>query len=988
MNPNRFAAVRELFERVIDLPESEREPLLRGETADAGMAAEVLALCRVADGNSTTSYASPVSAMLEITATSALKPGDTLGAWRIVREIGAGGMGSVFLVERTDGHYRQTAALKFVKGMPRAETLAYFTRERQTLASLAHPNIARLIDGGATSGGQPYLVMEYVDGIPIDRYCLERALDVPRILDLFAQACAAVSFAHRQLVVHCDLKPANLLVDRDARPVLLDFGIARLLDQVAQTDGTPNHPSPPGSPGPAGTTADSQREPSNTPHTPRYASPEQRERGMVSTASDIYSLGVVLRELLDKHIASHAAGAPLRDRELLAIVGGATAADPARRYASVDALVDDLRRFQAHEPVLAMPEAPLYPARKWLSRRWPVAVAAMAFAVMVIGFTAKVIVESQRAQSAEREALVERDSARAARGEAERERDRATAAEAATREQRNVAVAAQTAATTERDRARQSEQRAVTERNRATQAEGSARQTAEFMVSVFDSSNPNAESADIPASKLIAAAETRLKRDLAGQAGTQAELYSALARVQQNMGHSKEAVANFKRAIELERKQGRPLVLAQMLARFAFIDQDTFSGKEAPALSSEALALRRKHAAPDSEELAESLALQGHVLMFGRGKLDEAGELLAQSLAIRAKRDPESAGTAQSLWYVGQWEGKMSRYGKAIDYQQRALSLREKIHGAGHPECLNVQEDLATNLRLAARLEEAERIQRAALAAREKLHGRNSEQTLRQIVLLARLVGARGRTKESLALNQEALAIAEKTNGTESIQYAVILNNIALGQRSLGLTAEALGSMERVMPLYRKLYPAANPSRAVVEKNWGTTLLAAGRHEEAYAALQNAYDLNLRVHGPQHHEPADVLVQTALAAVELGRLDDADARLAQAKASPAIEKSPVLRAQYLFATGLAAAKRGNVEDALASLENAEALLTSQSDGQMARWHIVARRAELLAARNRGDDKAKSRELAERFLGPGGAPFEPEAPIAKRMRALR
>ena len=401
------------------------------------------------------------------------------------------------------------------------------------------------------------------------------------------------------------------------------------------------------------------------------------------------------------------------------------------------------------------------------------------------------------------------------------------------------------------------------------------------------------------------------------------------------------------------------------------------------------MALRRKHAAPDSDELAESLALQGHVLVFGRGKLDEAGELLAQSLAIRAKRDPESAGTAQSLWYLGQWEGKMSRYDKAIEHQQKALSLRERLYGAGHPECLSVQEDIATNLRLAARLEEAERMQRATLAAREKLHGRNSEQTLRQMVLLARLVGERGRYRESLALNQEGLGIAEKVNGPESLQYAVILNNIAFRQNRLGLTADALANMEKVIRLYRKLYPATHPGRAVVEKNWGTTLLAAGRYEEAYAALQTAYDLNLRVHGTQHHEPADVLVQTAIAAIETGRLDDADARLTQAKASPAMEKSAVLRAQQLFATGLAEAKRGRIDAALAHLESAETSLASSSpESQTVRWQIAARRAELLAARNQGDDRAKSRALAERFLAPGGAPFDPEAPIATRMRALR
>ena len=160
-----------------------------------------------------------------------LEEGDRLGAWRLLRPLAKGGMGTVYLAERADGHFEQRAAIKLIRGMPNAEMLAHFTRERQILATLQHPNIARLLDGGATPGGQPYLVMEYVEGEPIDAYCNDRALSLDARLRLFEEVCGAVQFAHQRLIVHCDLKPSNVLVRDDGTPVLLDFGIARALDR-------------------------------------------------------------------------------------------------------------------------------------------------------------------------------------------------------------------------------------------------------------------------------------------------------------------------------------------------------------------------------------------------------------------------------------------------------------------------------------------------------------------------------------------------------------------------------------------------------------------------------------------------------------------------------------------------------------------------------------------------------------------------------------
>ena len=249
-------------------------------------------------------------------------------------------MGSVFLAERHDGHFQQRAAVKFLRGLPHSEALALFTRERQLLASLTHPNIARLLDGGATPQGQPYLVMEYVEGCHIDEHCRRGGLGVRAILVLFLTACNAVASAHRQMVIHCDLKPSNLLVDGHGRPVLLDFGIARLAEQVG-ADGAGEGPG------------EERKEESSPPgFTPRYASPEQRAHARVSTASDVYSLGVLLGELL-VDAADRGRLSALRRRELAAIVERARREDPAERYPTVDALTADLRSFLDQRPVRA-----------------------------------------------------------------------------------------------------------------------------------------------------------------------------------------------------------------------------------------------------------------------------------------------------------------------------------------------------------------------------------------------------------------------------------------------------------------------------------------------------------------------------------------------------------------------------------------------------------------------------------------------------------
>ncbi len=977
----RFQKVRELFDATAESPADQRLANLRRLTADESVVQEVLAMCVANDSDSTTQFSKPLNSILQSAAAPALKAGDTLGVWQISREIGHGGMGSVYLVERVDGHFTQTAALKFVKGLPRAETLNYFSRERQLLAKLSHPNIARLLDGGATPSGQPYLVMEYVDGVAIDVYCRERRLSAEQVLKLFVEACDSVAFAHRQLIVHCDLKPSNLLINQDGRPMLLDFGIARLLDRV-------------------GAQADDAAIGSSVAYTPRYASPEQREHGVVSTVSDIFSLGIMLAELLG--------GAETTNAELKAMLAKASAIDPAKRYATVDAFAEDIQRYLRKLPVAAMPPTAAYTAQKFMQRRWPLVLAGAAFAATVLGFTAKVIAEAERATTAEKTALRERDRAQLAEGQAvterdatqvarndalqerdraAQERDRATAAESAAATERNSARRAEALAIKERDRATQAERQAREDQAKAKLAETAARQTSDFLVSVFDSASPGLDSGDPPASKLIAAAEERVETKLSEQPETQALLYNMLGEVQSNMGNVNQSRKNYLRAIELERNQNRPLALAHLLTCFAALDINSFGGKLGPALANEALALAEKHAPAESEAVAAALNMVGIALM-SQSKEKEATPVLQRGLMIREKLDANGEGALESTISAGQNALNLFQYEKAETFYRRALSMRGKISGEGHPLWWTINEQLSTALRGQRQYKEAESILQKSLIAREKLHGRNSNKTLRSYLRLAGLLKEMGRPQEALALEKSALEIAEKTAGRQSVAFVIAYNNVAYTLESIGGTTEALKIMREVVSLSRTAWSATHASPARLEKNLGRLLGEVGLLDEARHHLHASLAASGRVHGATSRETGVVALELAIVEALAGNFLAAKNHLGQYQSMLPLTGID-LRVNAARVRALLLQGEGKVDEALLAYIESEKLtgeMLSTNDHRY--WLSMLPRAELLAARSAGSDRQQSRLLANQILAAVSSVMVADAPVLSRLRALQ
>ena len=399
-DPSQWRKIEDLFHRALEQPEVERQLwLLNACAGDTALLNEVESLLESEKSNACVSIrervAGAATAMTKSLEQSHLQR--RVGPYRLLQQIGRGGMGTVYLAERADGQFEQRVAVKMVQpGMDTEFILARFRRERRVLARFEHRNIGRLLDGGTTSDGIPYFVMEYIDGNWITRYCDSKTLSVEQRLRLFLRACSAVHYAHLQFVVHRDLKPGNILVDSKGEPKLLDFGICKLLYRDASGE---NHDT-----GALGMPL----------LTPEYASPEQVRGEPVNIASDVYSLGAVLYELLTgrrPHVfprltpqvveqvvcqqdvstpsevvrqSSKKLAARLRG-DLDNIILQAMRKEPARRYQTVEQFAADIRNHLSDRPITARPDTFTYRSGRFLSRNrlW-----ALGGVALVIAFAA------------------------------------------------------------------------------------------------------------------------------------------------------------------------------------------------------------------------------------------------------------------------------------------------------------------------------------------------------------------------------------------------------------------------------------------------------------------------------------------------------------------------------------------------------------------------------------------------------------------------
>lgn len=418
MNPERWQRVKQLLDEAIALDDAERRPYLdRACAADFELRREVESLLASHEQAGTGFLNSPAIHLQKESPTASVRAGRRIGVYQIVEEIGRGGMGEIYRAVRADGQYTKEVAVKLVRGgLDTAFVLERFRTERQILATLDHPNIAHLLDGGTTEDGIPYLVMELIEGTRIDLFCDEHKLSITQRLQLFRQVCAAVQYAHQRLVIHRDIKPNNILVTKEGTPKLLDFGIAKILDPASGAETTMVRPM-----------------------TPEYASPEQIRGEPITTASDVYSLGVVLYQLLSGRspyrvsastphelsraitetepqrpstvvlkpkvvpqgkggaepppelVSSTREGSPAKLRRRLLgdidnILLMALRKEPLRRYASVERFAEDIRRHLEGLPVTAAKDSWKYRAGKFVRRhRAGVVAAGLALVALMVG---------------------------------------------------------------------------------------------------------------------------------------------------------------------------------------------------------------------------------------------------------------------------------------------------------------------------------------------------------------------------------------------------------------------------------------------------------------------------------------------------------------------------------------------------------------------------------------------------------------------------
>lgn len=681
--------------------------------------------------------------------------GERLGAWRIVRELDAGGMGVVYLGERADGTYEQQVAIKLMRVAPlagareRAEFAARFDNERRLLARVDHPNVARILDGGSTAEGVPYLVMEYVDGVTLTAWCERQRLGVAARVALFCKVCDGVQAAHRHLIVHRDLKPGNILVGADGEPRLLDFGIARAIEAGA---GGVAEPTLVGA------------------MTPAYASPEQVRREPLTTASDVYSLGIILYELLsgkrpyslegltpaqsermvcdtEPPTLRRALAASTLDREerrarvagigndLERIVARALHKEPGRRYESARALAEDLRRWLEGRPVLAHPDSTGYRLRRFVLRhRVGSAVAALAAAAILAAVAVALVQARQARQAAADIALVNA-----------------------------------------------------------------------FLLDIINSSNPYGAGSEMTLGEALDEAVGKVDERFAGRTDLAIDVRSALGQSLYSRYRLDEAEAQFTRA----RSDGEALLgpdeprVVAAIGMLANIRREQGRGDEAQALFDEALARMERSGQAGGALYAGTLSDIG-VMYLIQEQAARARDYLQRAVdADRSGDSPDSADQrARTLANLAQAERGLGNLDRAEELYARAQPILEGIYPNGGPHVAILLNNRARLAWARGRREQALLLQKQAVAMHQRSFNGDHVMVLVPMTNLARMALDNGQPDLSAEWAEQAVVMAARLYPEHSHHYQVNAIAALAGVRlAEGRRSDAAVLLERARTL-------------------------------------------------------------------------------------------------------------------------------------------------------------------------------------------
>jgi tetratricopeptide (TPR) repeat protein len=829
----RWQRISELFESALDLPLAERQAWLSEQCdEDVALRDEVQRLLDAdvaAESAEFLQHGVPTPSPEQWSGLPAqdYAPGSRrFGAYRLLHLVGQGGMGEVHLAERADGVFEQRVALKLLPH-PTPGLLQRFEQERRILARLEHPNIARLLDGGVGADHIPYFAMEYVDGEPITRYTRQQHLDVAQTLRLFLAVCDGVQYAHRNLVVHRDLKPSNILVTADGTPKLLDFGIAKVLQTTARPDATQT---------------------AARAYTPDYAAPEQIRGDAITTATDVYALGVVLYELLagrrpytfkgrsgsleqailDTEPAAPSAVEELPQRrralrgDLDRIVLTALAKEPDRRYSSAEALATDLRRYLEGRPVAARGDGTAYRLRKFVRRNRAAVAAGIAVACALVAATSISLHQAQIAR------------AQAARAEA---------------------------------------------------VNG-------FLDSIFRSIDPaNAKGRDVGARELIDAGAQRVDRDLGDQPAAAAQLHSTLGDTYLALGDYAKAEAQYRATLALAQADQAHLAIVTEIA-LADVRMRSGAAEEAQHMLDAAQAHAEREAPQD---LAVADALLGLRTGFASQRGDNAealvlGEKHWQSLRARLGDEAEPTIDAEQA-YAGYLNGAL-RYAEAVERQTHVVAVRRKQFGEDSPLVANSLDNLGELQAYLDTSAAALASQEEALRIRRKVLPHNHPDVARGIGAVAYQMQNMGRAKEAVAMWPEALEILRAQPQPDQLLLALELNNWGVNCFAVGDSACAVEHIQEALALWSKSFAPEHTYILTARSNLAALLGNSGRLKEAEAQLREVFatrDADIRNHGDSADKESAIHHTRTLLSVNLrwqGRMDEALA-LARANAESA-----------------------------------------------------------------------------------------------------
>jgi len=855
MTPERYNEIQLLFEAALEHNPDTREVFLKEACKeDAALFHEVVSLLDADSNGHALLEGSALESIDDEQLTSLLSlEGTQVGPYRLISQVGEGGMGIVFLAERIDGAFEQQVALKLIKrGMDTAQIVRRFKVERQILGRLQHEHIARIYDGGVTEDGRPYFVMEYVDGLPIDTYCDTHRLSIDERLGLFVTVCKSVLFAHANLVVHRDLKPENILVTNDGVVKLLDFGIAKVLGE--------------------GENYTALTGPGKRILTPAYASPEQLRGDTINTSSDIYSLGVILFELLvgqkpdtqattdsteperpSMHFERSMRGddtttaetisqarrtQPNKLRRLLhgdldVICLKALRSEPVRRYGSVGALSEDIQRYRVGLPVLARPETALYLMRKFVQRYRAGVVATLAgvfiFAGMIGFYTYQLSQERDRAQF-----------------EAEK-----------------------------------------------------AQQVASFLQGIFEVSNPSQSKGEtITARELLDRGAEKLATDLAEQPEIQADMFdivgtvyrelglytradsilqqalknkievygeegfelaatlNALGITRRVMGDYPGADSVYRAALALQRQyiKGEHEDIAETLANLSVVLRRMGHLEDAEAMARESLEQRLKLLGPDHIEVAATMNNLA-VILYHQERLEETDSLYVEVTRIlRTSVGDTHPGVASTLNNRAALQSQLGNTEESLELYRASLEAKKKLYGTEHPSLVLTLNNIGNALFKLDRLDESDATLDEAMALGEQVFSRPHPERANTIQHKANVVEARGDLEKAEALHWQALDVFKAVYGEKHDKIARSLYKIAVLQADQGRYKDAEKIQREGLAVSKEVTGEQHISFVMGLQNLGRIYAESGNHIAAKPILQEALALRIALRGEDHPE--------------------------------------------------------------------------------------------------------------------------------------